>query len=200
MKLKPTPYYFAKAWTKRAIKAVKVFNVRIIEEGTRDFTCRNGVVKQVQQLQFELDTPLYGVLKGTVYDDWLHLRIDNLALFKLHYPQYFTQNGVQGAIGDWSGKWNLHCFERDYDVDSLIAELNFRMALINVAQPLFPANGVDGFKCGDHVTWHDPDNGECTESGVIRSITPRGDHVSICFTNGWMGEVFTSELLHCATA
>jgi hypothetical protein len=48
---------------------------------------------------------------------------------------------------------------------------------------------------GDEVTWNDPDEGQCTRTGVICEIRYiGGDIASITFTDGWRSEVFLSEL------
>lgn len=51
------------------------------------------------------------------------------------------------------------------------------------------------WKAGDHVTWTDPDDGVCSRSGVLTTVTELGDFkFVVTMDDGWMAEVCESEL------
>ena len=72
----------------------------------------------------------------------------------------------------------------------------------DVASVLLP-NGEEFFidqpywKAGDHITWTDPDDGVCSRTGILQSVTYLNDsELHIVLEDGWAAEVNESELQH----
>ena len=53
------------------------------------------------------------------------------------------------------------------------------------------------WKAGDHITWTDPDDGVCSRTGILQSVTYLNDsELHIVLEDGWAAEVNESELQH----